>query len=318
MFFIDPIRKVACFLSFSLFLTAAAAPAPASAVDTVTATYVSAPLNVPSVIEKVQGRFARAYGKMGLKFAYSDLTSGADQTAALASGDIRILSAVGGTSVLLAASNGADIKIVSMYSRSPKAFMLFSNDPSIKSPKDLKGKTVAGPKGTVLHELLSAYLATAGMTVNDVDFLSMSIPNSLAALEGGSIDAALLAGPSAYDCMKGDKHLVTDGEGLISAGIVTAASQKFCDDHKEVIDTFLAEHEAVLGFMAENKDEALSMVAKELDLDLRAVEEMYGMYDFSSAVTEKDIQDLRKTEEFLYESGMIENRVDVKTLLLAR
>lgn len=130
-------------------------------VDTVTVTYVESPLNVPSIIEKQQGSLAAAYEKMGLKFAYSDLTSGADQTAALASGDIQILNAVGGTSVLLAAANGLDIKIISMYSRSPEAFMLFSNDESLNSPESLAGKTIAGPKGTNLHELLVAYLATA-------------------------------------------------------------------------------------------------------------------------------------------------------------
>ena len=46
--------------------------------------------------------------------------------------------------VLLAAANDADIRIISMYSRSPKSFCLFSADDAISSPEDLKGKTVAG------------------------------------------------------------------------------------------------------------------------------------------------------------------------------
>ena len=85
---------------------------------------------------------------MCIRDSYSELTSGADQTAALASGSIQILNAVGGTSVILAAANGADIKIISMYSTSPGAFQLYSADPEINSPEDLKGKTIAGPKGT--------------------------------------------------------------------------------------------------------------------------------------------------------------------------
>ncbi len=287
-------------------------------VDTVTATYVSSPLNVPSIIEKAQGRFASLYEKMGLKFAYSNLTSGADQTAALASGDIQILNAVGGTSILLAAANGADIKIISMYSRSPKAFMMFSNDPTINSPKDLKGKTIAGPKGTNLHELLAAYLATEGMTISDVNYLSMNIPNALAALEGGSVDVALQAGPSAYNCIKNGKHLITNGDGLIAAIIATATSQKFYDANKEIIDAFAAEQESIVSFMNDHHAEAMQIVAKSLDLDVQAVEDMFAMYDFSPAVTEKDLAELQKTEIFLRDSGMTEAPVDVKTLMLAR
>jgi sulfonate transport system substrate-binding protein len=61
--------------------------------------------------------------------------------------------------VILSAANGADIKIIGMYSTSPRAYCLYSADEGINSPQDLRGKTVAGPKGTNLHELLAAYLA---------------------------------------------------------------------------------------------------------------------------------------------------------------
>ena len=40
---------------------------------------------------------------------------------------------------------------------------------------DLKGKKVAGPKGTILHELLVSYLNNAGMTEDDIEFMAMGI-----------------------------------------------------------------------------------------------------------------------------------------------
>ena len=143
-------------------------------VDKITMTYVKSPLNVPSMVDKSKGMFSEGFSAYGLPVAYSELTAGPDQTAALASGDIQFLFAVGDTSVILSASNGADIKIISIYSRSAKPFMLFSKDGSISSPADLKGKTIAGPKGTTLNALLVAYLKTGGMTLADVNFISMS------------------------------------------------------------------------------------------------------------------------------------------------
>lgn len=55
--------------------------------------------------------------------------------------------------------------------------------------------SIAGPKGTILHELLAAYLKQGGLSIEDVKFVSMGLPQARAALENGSADCALLAGP---------------------------------------------------------------------------------------------------------------------------
>ena len=153
-----------------------------SDLDKLTFTYVTSPLNVPTIIEKNQGIFEKTFGDMGIEVDYAELTSGADQTQALASGDVQVLYAVGGTSVILSAANGADIKVLNMYSRSPKAFCMYSKDESLTTPESLRGKTIAGPTGTNLHELLVSYLATAGMTIDDVNYVNMSIPDAKAGL----------------------------------------------------------------------------------------------------------------------------------------
>ena len=92
-----------------------------SDLDKLVFTYVTSPLNVPTIIEKNQGIFEKDFGEMGISTEYAEITSGADQTQALASGDVQVLYAVGATSVILSAANGADIKVLNMYSRSPKA-----------------------------------------------------------------------------------------------------------------------------------------------------------------------------------------------------
>lgn len=284
-------------------------------VDRVVMTYVASPLNVPSIIEKERGDFSSAFGRLGLDFAYSDLDSGADQTAALASGDIQILNGVGGSSVILAAANGADIVILSMYSMAPKAFAMFADDSSLNSPESLRGKTVAGPKGTNLHELLVSYLATADMTIDDVNFISMDIPSSAAALENGSVDVALAGGPAAYNLEKNGKYKIADGEGLIAATIVTAASRKFADTNPDIIETFLDTQKAVINYISSNEDEALTATAAALELDKEAIKEMYEMYDFSSEITKEKIALIQSTEKFLYDSKLIENHIDINDII---
>lgn len=279
-------------------------------------TYVTSPLNVPTIIEKNQGIFAKDFEEMGITTDYAELTSGADQTQALASGDVQVLYAVGATSVILSAANGADIKVLNMYSRSPKAFCMYSKDDTLNSPESLKGKTIAGPTGTNLHELLVSYLAQADMTLDDVNYVNMSIPDAKAGLDGGSVDVALLAGAAAYNAEKQGCHKVTDGEGLIKAIIAVATTQKFYDEHPEVIAQLEKSQQEIADFMKENPDETISIVAKELDLDEEAVKEMYGYYDFSLDISDDDKNGFQKTADFMLKSGMIDEPLDVNTLFI--
>lgn len=279
-----------------------------------TFTYVTAPLNVPTIVERQEGIFADEFDDKGIRVEYAELTSGADQTQALASGDVQVLYAVGASSIILSAANGADIKVLNMYSRSPKAFCLYTKDGSITSAEALRGKTIAGPAGTNLHELLVSYLAAADMTIEDVNYVNMSIPDAKAALEGGSVDGALLAGATAYQAGQQGYHLVTDGEGLIDAIIAVAVTGEFYEKYPEIIDGLKDAQEEIEEFMREDEEEALAMTAKALELNVDAVKEMYRYYDFSTKVTSNDKDGFQRTADFMYENGMIEKKLDVDIL----
>lgn len=279
-------------------------------------TYVQAPLNVPSIVAKERMSYEEVYKRWDLPFAYANLTTGAEQTAALASGDIQILNCVGASSVLISAANGADIKILSVYGTAPQAFQLYSRDKELNSPQSLKGKTIAGPKGTILHELLAAYLHKGGLRMEDVKFVSMSLPGSRAALEAGKVDAALQPGPMGYTAAKAGLHLVTNGEGLVSGLTVTATSKKFYDANKPLVEAFLQVQQDTLKYMQEHRAEVLEMTVKATQLSPEAVESMYPFYDFSPAVTEQTKQNLAKTQDFLWQSGMLSKKVDVESLFL--
>ena len=85
-----------------------------SSLDSLTFTYVTSPLNLPSIVEKEKGIFTKAFADDGIEVKYAEITSGADQTQALAAGDVQVLYAVGATSVILSAANDADIKVLNI------------------------------------------------------------------------------------------------------------------------------------------------------------------------------------------------------------
>lgn len=288
-----------------------------SDLDKITMTYVTSPLNVPSIVDKNEGIFEKELDELGVDVEYVEITSGADQTQALASGDVQVLYAVGATSVILAKANGADIKVLNTYSRSPEAFCMYTADSAITSPEDLRGKKIAGPVGTNLHELLSSYLASANMTLEDVEFVNMTIPDTKAALDGGSIDVGLLAGATAYQAEQQGYKLVTNGKGYIDAIIAVAVTEKFYGEHKDIIDAVMAGQDKISAFMNEKPEEAAALVAKALDLEEKAVTDMLQYYDFNTEITEADKAGFQKTADFMLASEMIENSIEAEDLFFS-
>lgn len=285
-------------------------------VDEVTFTYVTSPLNMPSIVERERGTFTDAFGDLGVDVSYSELTTGPEQTAALASGDIQFLFAVGATSVILSAANGADIAIVDMYSRSPEAFMLITGQDGVDSPEELVGLTIGGPKGTILHELLLAYLASGGYSADDVQFVDMTLPDAQAALAGGSVDVALLAGPLAYNALADGYQMVTDGDGLVGATIVVATTREFAEANPMLIEAYRAAHAEVVDWVLANPDEAQELAAAETGLSPEAVAEMAAMYDFSVGLTDADLAAMEATVDFMVANAMLDEPIDVQSLLL--
>ncbi|WP_082759828.1 ABC transporter substrate-binding protein [Abyssisolibacter fermentans] len=286
-----------------------------ASLEKITLTYVKAPLNVPSIIQKNNQLFANEFKNDNIKVEFSTLTAGPKQTEALAAGEIDFLNAVGGTSVILAAANGVDLEIISTFSRCPKAFMIVTNSDNIESMADLKDKKVGGPKGTILHQLLIAALDNESLSKDDVKFMSMGIPDAMAALANGEIDAALVAGPAAYNSVKSGAKVLTTGEGLIDATIVVAASKKVIDEHPDIVKRFLKVQSDSIKWINENKDEAIKITAKETDLDEKAVKEMFDWYNFDPAFTPEDAKGLEATQKFLIDNGMLDNEININDIV---
>ena len=279
-------------------------------------TYVKAPLNIPSIVDKNNQTVAKGFEKDGTKVSFPEITSGAKQTEALAAGSLDIASCLGGTSAILAASNGADVKVVGIYSRAPKAFNIMVKDPAIKTAADLKGKRVAGPKGTILHQILAAALVKEKLTLKDVEFRSVnSIPPAVNALLTGEVDAALVAGAEVLRAQRAGARILATGEGLVNATIVVGVSGKFLKEHPEAVKKFMALHQESIDFMKKNPDKAFEFTAKETGLSTDDVKLMAPWYDFSTAITEKDIKDLEETQDFLLANEMQKKKIDIKSML---
>ena len=128
-----------------------------------------------------------------------------------------------------------------------------AKDPNITTVSDLTGKKVAGPKGTILHQILVAALAKNNLKPDSVELLSMDIPPSVNAMLNGNVDAALVAGSDVLRAQKAGAHIIISGEGLVDATIVIAARGDLVKNNPDILKRYLVTDHGGLHFIENNK-----------------------------------------------------------------
>ncbi len=310
------VRNAFCACLAGIFLLGVAVAAGAAAkVDRIAITYVKLPLNVPAVLAKRLNLFEKEFGRDGIAIQRPELTAGPQQTEAIAAGAVQFASVLGGDSAILAKANGVDLKVIGIFCRAPKAYNVMARNPEIKTVADLKGRTVAGPKGTVLNALLFAALKKEGLKPSDVKYLNMPAVQALAALTSGTVDAALVSGPSLVPAEKAGARVIANGEGLIKGVLVMAVRGRFLTEHPDLVKRYLKVHDESLAYLKAHPAESIKIVAEETQLTEADVKRMLPWYDFSPRITSADIADLDATRRFLEENGMLANTLDIKDLI---
>jgi NitT/TauT family transport system substrate-binding protein/sulfonate transport system substrate-binding protein len=120
----------------------------------------------------------------GIACNWHEITSGAKQAEAMAAGSWTSPRCITPPSVLLANAGGIRARH-RRRERQARLLPLWPAKTAQKTIAGLKGKMVAGPKGTVLHQTLLAALAKEGMKADDVQFVSMDLPKARAAMSRG-------------------------------------------------------------------------------------------------------------------------------------
>ena len=278
-------------------------------------TYVKLPLNVPTVLMKHFGMLEKELGKERIDVEWLEITAGGKQTQALAAGSVDIASVVSSTAAITARANGMDLKIVAAYARAPRAFNVMAIDPAIRKVADLKGRKVAGPKGSLLNQTLFAALLKNSLRPADVGYVHMPVPKALAALIGGSVDAALIAGPAVAKAESQGARVIANGQGLVKGLIVTAVGGPFLKQHADLVKRYLKVQRQTLAYMQAQPEETFRIVAQETGLSVEEVRRMYPWYDFNPAIDAADMTDLAATRDFLKQSGMLKASTDIEALV---
>jgi NitT/TauT family transport system substrate-binding protein len=97
---------------------------------------------------------------------------------------------------VIARSKGVPVKCIASILRKGTNGLIMKPGTGIKTPQQLRGKTVLYGTTTIEANLLDGYLATAGMTRDDVKMLGVDAPSKVSSVLSGKGDVAV--GPVPY------------------------------------------------------------------------------------------------------------------------
>lgn len=284
--------------------------------DTVNIVYVKAPFNLQNMVMKEQKLLEKAFQPYGTKVEWHTITSGAKQSQAMAAGAIDVSAVMNTASLLMANGAGNPILIANGVSHPADTFAIVGAKGRHYTVKDLKGKKIAGPRGTVLHQLLVAALVKEGLSMNDVTFVPMDIPAAMSALTAGHTDAALLAASAVIKAQEAGCRVITTAKGLVNVNLVMTARAGFAKDYPKALELVVKTQREALRWINRNRNDAVALGAREHGISLEDAQKLAQWSNYYDALTNDDVRGLAEDQFFLVENGMMAKKVNVRTLVL--
>jgi len=245
--------------------------------------------------------------KAGIKYTYSEFTSGPALMEAFAAGEIDVAFA-GLVPATVWYDKGVALKIVALTCSGGHALITMPTS-GIKSVKDLKGRKVAEPRrGSVTDILTRAYIIMERGKLNpeeDVELYEMKPADMPYALQRGDIDAAVTWEPFV-------SQAVMEMGAVIIFDVIKEwpdypvnsmfVREEFLEKNKDLVLKLISIHQNVTNYINTYPDDANKILAKHLGLSVNIIEKARERVIFK---TEIPVDDAIKLISFAYDLGYI-------------
>jgi ABC-type nitrate/sulfonate/bicarbonate transport system substrate-binding protein len=271
--------------------------------------FVESPFNLQIMVMKEQGLLEKAFAEKNVTVKWHTITSGAQQTQAMAAGSLDIASVVNSTSLILANAAGNKVEAAAVVSRPKRTFALLTGPNGPRTVGELKGKTIAGPKGTVLHQMLIAALVTEGLGAGDVNFIQMDLPDARTALLSGNVDGALQAAALIIRDEEAGMRVLFTADGYLTPLLLTAVRPEFARKYPELLQIYLDTQKKAYSWILANAAEAVAIGSRIQQISEADGMKLYQWSGMASVLEQSDLPALEADVDFLFEQGMIAQKI---------
>ncbi|WP_088888847.1 aliphatic sulfonate ABC transporter substrate-binding protein [Leptolyngbya ohadii] len=263
-----------------------------------------------------RGNLDQQLKEQGVAIEWALFPSGPPMLEAMNAGKIDF-GGVGESPPIFAQAGGGQFYYVSVTPLSPQTQdIVVRKDSPIQSAADLKGKRIAFQKGSSAHYLLLKVLEEQGISVKDIEAISLPPADARAAFEQGNVDAWSIWDPFLA---------VAEGTGTIrnlSLGrerrTYFLASQQFANNQPESVKTILAAAKENGQWAKQNFRQVAEQFSGEIKVDAKILEKVYQRRSWEVLPVDAQIQQAQQqVADAFYKAQIIPNSLDVKTAFLA-
>jgi|AGTN01.3.fsa_nt_gi ABC transporter, substrate-binding protein, aliphatic sulfonates family len=220
---------------------------------------------------------------------------------------------LGDTPAIIGKSAGLDTSLIGKASVGPTSLAVVVGAASpLKAPAELKGRKVAVTKGSYAHHLLALVLQQGGLTFNDIELVNLPNGDIPAAIVSGAIDAGAVWEPiiAKFEEQKAIRVLA-DGTGIKSGVLTIVASNDVIRKKPEQVKAVLRAYERAAGYIKTNPRDAAELISTDVSLAPDLLVKVFAKLDYTPALTDHDIAELKKSAAFMKSIGLIRTEVDI-------
>lgn len=220
---------------------------------------------------------------------------------------------LGDTPAIIGKSAGLETSLIGKSSVGPKSLAVVVAEGSpLKSPVELKGKKVAVTKGSYAHHLLALVLQQGGLGFNDVELVNLPNGDIPGAIISGAIDAGAVWEPiiTKFEAQKAIRVLA-DGSGVKAGVLALIASNDIIKKNPDQVKAVLRAYARAAEYIKTNPKDAAELVTADVSLAPDLLVKVFAKFDYNPALTDGDIEELKKSAAFMKSIGLIKTEVDI-------
>lgn len=268
---------------------------------------------IPMFIARHTGVLEDALKKQGVNVIWFDFQSGPPMNTSIAKAETD-LCLYGDVPTVSAIEQGSIREVVGITAQAANSYaIVVPKNSTIDSPQMLKGKKVATVLGSTSHNMLDKYLAKGGLTLDDIELVSATIPTMSEMIKNGEVDAVSLWEPGVTKLTDtGDFRILAQGSDCGLEGTNTIIGRESYNNvNPKVVETILQEYKKAADSIPNTSEETWNYVADYLGLTVEQVKSMLPKYNYSVAITSEDIESLNDTINFLVKIGKLEKAYNI-------
>lgn len=264
--------------------------------------------SVPFVIADKKDYFTEE----GVQVKLEHFSSAKDRDSAFQSGKLDgVITDV--LAVAFAVEGGFDVKITSKTDGNYK--LLAAKSSGINSLKDIKGKSIAISKNTLIEYATDKLIQSANYTENDIrKEIVPQIPVRLEMLQNGKVDTATLPEPMATLAVKNGAIVIdsTDKHG-INPGVLAFTSKTLTENSNEIKAVYKAYNKAVEYINKEPVSNYVDILIKEIGFP-EDMKNAIQLPKYTKAEMSKE-KDITEVIQWLKSRDLIKKNYEFKDLI---